>query len=298
MVDVFGVKMQSDFYGEIAVGKSKSEENTQQPKEKYIDRLISKITSSQMHIQGGKDFEPMNSGYSQELQRSKIKQNEAIDTSDTHLGSKELLLEDTGQYSQNKVIGNVVRRQGTMNSIKTVIGAQMNKDRLKSVRSVQIRDSATLSELFSDTKIIKEVRKDVAVDASAYARNAARIEKKEMKSELHPSIEKGVPEAELSNGKPEWESKIKMLEEELREAAAIEIGLYSVIAEHGSYVNKLHAPARRIARFYLHAWREGSQAKQASAARAAVSGLALVSRACGNDVPRYMPILYYLDMYE
>nr|GMC57674.1 Metal-response element-binding transcription factor 2 like [Ipomoea batatas] len=297
VLDVFGVKMQNDFYGEIAVGKSKSEENTQQHKEKYIDRLISKITSSQMPNQGGKEFEPSNSGFSQDFQGSKVKQNEAIDASDTHLGSKELLLEDTRQYSQNKVIGNGMRRQGTMNSIKNAIGAQMNKDRLKSVRSVQIRGSATLSELFSDSKIMKEVRNDVAVDASAYARNAARIEKKEMKSELHPSIasiEKGVPDAELPNGKPEWESKIKMLEEELKEAAAIEIGLYSVVAEHGSYVNKLHAPARRIARFYLHAWREGSQAKQASAARAAVSGLALVSRACGNDVPRSNPILQFI----
>ncbi|XP_019191038.1 PREDICTED: uncharacterized protein LOC109185556 [Ipomoea nil] len=210
----------NDFYGEIAVGKSKSEENTQQPKEKYIERLISKTTPSQMHIQGGKEFEPINSGYSQEFQGSKVKQNEAIDASDTR------------QYSQNKVIGNAMRRQGTMNSIEQAIGAQMNKDRLKSVRSVQIRDSATLSELFSDSKIIKEVRNDVAVDASsAYARNAARIEKKEMKSESIAPIEKGVPDAdELSNGKPDWESKIKMLEEELKEAAAIEIGLYSILS--------------------------------------------------------------------
>ncbi|XVE92176.1 hypothetical protein REPUB_Repub01dG0074700 [Reevesia pubescens] len=80
--------------------------------------------------------------------------------------------------------------------------------------------------------------------------------------------------------------KIEMLEEELREAAVVEASLYSVVAEHGSSTNKVHAPARRLSRFYLHACRSSTQDKRASAARAAVSGLILVSKACGNDVPR------------
>lgn len=91
--------------------------------------------------------------------------------------------------------------------------------------------------------------------------------------------------------KVEVESRIMMLEEELREAAAIEVGLYSVIPEHGSSTNKVHAPARRISRFYLHACKARTQAKRASAARAAASGLVLVSKACGNDVPRYIRFL-------
>ena len=37
------------------------------------------------------------------------------------------------------------------------------------------------------------------------------------------------------------EEKIKMLEGELREAAAIEAALYSVVAEHGSSMSKVHA---------------------------------------------------------
>ncbi|KAK6116588.1 hypothetical protein DH2020_049694 [Rehmannia glutinosa] len=81
-------------------------------------------------------------------------------------------------------------------------------------------------------------------------------------------------------------TRIEMLEEELREAAAIEIGLYSVVAEHASSGNKVHAPARRLSRFYSNACKTGSQAKRASAARAAVSGLVLVSKSCGNDVAR------------
>lgn len=89
------------------------------------------------------------------------------------------------------------------------------------------------------------------------------------------------------------EHRIKMLEGELREAAAIEIGLYSVVAEHGSSINKVHAPARRLSRFFLHACRESSQSRRASAARSAISGLVVVAKACGNDVSRYFYILAF-----
>ncbi|CAE6223274.1 unnamed protein product [Arabidopsis arenosa] len=84
------------------------------------------------------------------------------------------------------------------------------------------------------------------------------------------------------------DSKTETLEDELKEAAVLEAAVYSVVAEHSSSMSKVHAPARRLARFYLHACKgNGSdQSKRASAARAAVSGLILVSKACGNDVPR------------
>ncbi|KAG2301939.1 hypothetical protein Bca52824_030590 [Brassica carinata] len=84
------------------------------------------------------------------------------------------------------------------------------------------------------------------------------------------------------------ESKTETLEDELKEAAALEAAVYSVAAEHSSSMSKVHAPARRLARFYLHACKgNGSDhSKRACAARAAVSGLILVSKACGNDVPR------------
>ncbi|KAJ6898412.1 hypothetical protein NC652_025048 [Populus alba x Populus x berolinensis] len=90
----------------------------------------------------------------------------------------------------------------------------------------------------------------------------------------------------FSGIKVEPESKVEMLEEELMEAAAVEVGLYSVVAEHGSSTNKVLAPARRLSRFYLYACKAGSWAKRANAARAIISGLILVSKACGNDVPR------------
>ncbi|KAE9589736.1 hypothetical protein Lal_00021628 [Lupinus albus] len=90
----------------------------------------------------------------------------------------------------------------------------------------------------------------------------------------------------ISSSKDSINQEVEMLHEELREAAALEVSLYSVIAEHGSSSNKVHAPARRLSRFYFHTCRVGSPSTIASAAKSAVSGFVLVSKACGNDVPR------------
>nr|XP_025680187.1 uncharacterized protein LOC112780058 isoform X2 [Arachis hypogaea] len=91
---------------------------------------------------------------------------------------------------------------------------------------------------------------------------------------------------EFIDDKIESKAKVEMLLQELTEAAALEVSLYSVIAEHGSSSNKVHTPARRLSRFYSHACRVGTPANKASVAQSAVSGFVLVSKACGNDVPR------------
>lgn len=91
----------------------------------------------------------------------------------------------------------------------------------------------------------------------------------------------------FNNSRTELNFEVQMLRKELREAAALEVSLYSVIAEHGSSASKVHASARRLSRFYFHAYRVESPAARASAAQSAVSGIVLVSKACGNDVPRY-----------
>ncbi|KAI3981690.1 hypothetical protein MKX01_020633 [Papaver californicum] len=82
------------------------------------------------------------------------------------------------------------------------------------------------------------------------------------------------------------EHRMEKLEGELREAAAVEVSLYSVAAEHGSSANKVHAPARRLFRLYTHACKQKLQERKATAAKSAVSGLALVAKACGSDIPR------------
>ncbi|KAI3471566.1 hypothetical protein Pfo_028216 [Paulownia fortunei] len=74
----------------------------------------------------------------------------------------------------------------------------------------------------------------------------------------------------------EMETRIKNLQSELREVAALEIALYSVV----------HTPARRLSRLYIYACKYWSQDKRATVARNTVSGLVLVSKSCGNDVSR------------
>ncbi|CAL1353359.1 unnamed protein product [Linum trigynum] len=84
----------------------------------------------------------------------------------------------------------------------------------------------------------------------------------------------------------ELETKIEKLEEELREVAALEISLYSVVPEHGSSAHKVHTPARRLSRLYIHAGKHWTLDKRATIAKNTVSGLVLISKSCGTDVPR------------
>ena len=81
-------------------------------------------------------------------------------------------------------------------------------------------------------------------------------------------------------------SKIEKLEQELREVAALEVSLYSVVPEHGCSSHKLHTPARRLSRIYIHASKFWSLDRKASVAKNSVFGLLLVSKSCGNDVSR------------
>ncbi|XP_074296489.1 uncharacterized protein LOC141626712 [Silene latifolia] len=63
----------------------------------------------------------------------------------------------------------------------------------------------------------------------------------------------------------------------------MEVALYSIAVEHGSSINKVHAPARRLCRLYLQA---SNGMKRSTAAQNTISGLVVVAKACGNDVPR------------
>nr|XP_023903191.1 uncharacterized protein LOC112015061 [Quercus suber]POE46687.1 hypothetical protein CFP56_65725 [Quercus suber] len=139
-------------------------------------------------------------------------------------------------------------------------------------------NKATISS-FSDGKVELESKSEILVEE---LREAAAVEV----ASIYSTSESKEMTSSFSDDKVELKSKIETLEEELREAAAVEVSLYSVVAEHGSSAIKVHAPARRLSRFYLHACKARSPAKRASAARTAVSGLVLVAKACGNDVPR------------
>ncbi|XP_050379439.1 uncharacterized protein LOC126796743 [Argentina anserina] len=151
---------------------------------------------------------------------------------------------------------------------------------VKSVRSVGDLSKNTSSRNDQHEEPQNGVRGDAQKSAGA-AGNSRVKERKEAK--VYPKDTRSVI---LESKVNQLEHRIKMLEGELREAAAVESALYSVVAEHGSSMSKVHAPARRLSRLYLHACGETSRSKRASAARSVVSGLVLVAKACGNDVPR------------
>ncbi|KAL9241273.1 hypothetical protein vseg_015403 [Gypsophila vaccaria] len=153
-------------------------------------------------------------------------------------------------------------------------------DKLKHIKSARlISDSPVLTghsgqfpDRLREESSVREV-KEVVIDAKSQEKSD-KNEKKNTKPD------------DGDNNRAELELRIEMLEEELRESAALEIGLYAVSAEHLNSKRKVHASARRLARFYRHVCKTGSQSKRASSARTIISGLVLVSKACGNDIPR------------
>lgn len=154
-------------------------------------------------------------------------------------------------------------------------------DRLKHVKSVRSPLESAKCNGFGSKQLIgvKEAGPPGYTDNSleSVRRNERRDSKPYAKDSKNSVLDSKVQQLQ---------HKIKMLEGELREAAAIEAALYSIVAEHGSSMNKVHAPARRLSRLYLHSCKESSQSRKAHAARSVVSGFVLIAKACGNDVPR------------
>ncbi|GLT43367.1 hypothetical protein SLA2020_173210 [Shorea laevis] len=167
-------------------------------------------------------------------------------------------------YSQDSLSLGQENNGTKVNTLKT--------ERSKHVKSVRSSsDSARSMGLFSNSQHA-EVKEDGLLRGNE--RKDAKLHAKDTRGSI------------LDNKIQQLEQKTKMLEGELREAAAIEAALYSVVAEHGSSVSKMHAPARRLSRLYLYSCRERLRSRKASSARSSVSGLVLVAKACGNDVPR------------
>lgn len=148
-------------------------------------------------------------------------------------------------------------------------------DRMKQGKSVRslVDSSKSNGHVRSNRFLVAEAQNHSRGSISSESRDATICEK---------DIKKPFSDIRIQN----LEGKMKVLEEELREAAAIEVSLYSVVAEHGSSMTKVHAPARRLSRLFFHVSKLNLKSRRGSAAKSIVSGLALVSKACGNDVPR------------
>lgn len=204
------------------------------------------------------------------------------------MGSDDHVMEEMMHSPENRFDGNVLEDamegQATVMSEKTLLSSKKSQR----VKSVRLHGSAERDEdVYAGRKDINQEKPYASQEEGELGEGKLRIElpfASKTNGKLGGIME---PKTDLqANCGDEWKTTIEMLREELREAAATEVGLYSIVAEHASSVNKVHTPARRLSRFYVDACKEGSQARRASTARAAVSGLVLVSKSCGHDVPR------------
>ncbi|KAK9277706.1 hypothetical protein L1049_007253 [Liquidambar formosana] len=291
-------------FHEKADRSGKIQENTQQSLPgNIIDSLAAKVAPSDSSFQVGVNSDHASSTSSQAngeddrktWRQNNVDQGEAIIITDLHVshpeykekkeqqenGPEEQILEEKKHSSENKpqdaTEKQVTDRSGTLTFSRRALGVQgsnITSSKLRHVNSVQLPFDSAKSSGFGNSQFMAKA-KVINIQEHAHNNSAsyATNERKETTDSFYES-------------KVDLESRMKMLEEELREAAAVEVGLYSIVAEHGSSTNKVHAPARRLSRFYLHACKARSQLKMANAASAAVSGLVLVSKACGNDVPR------------
>ncbi|CAK9172529.1 unnamed protein product [Ilex paraguariensis] len=180
------------------------------------------------------------------------------------------------------------RKQNTPNKATksnkglSVSATKNMSDNNSKIMKVHPKPSSESSEGVDDKLLVDAKEVDIMDEASNGAQSV------ESDDETVNAEENGDHEDNMALDKKieEMEMRIEKLEEELREVAALEISLYSVVPEHGSSAHKLHTPARRLSRLYIHACKNWSQDKRATVARNSVSGLVLIAKSCGNDVPR------------
>ncbi|KAF8390615.1 hypothetical protein HHK36_025142 [Tetracentron sinense] len=307
-----------EVHEKVANGRNKIKDSAQEPIQEIItDNISAKVASSNAglqenekqdyassaasHVNGeddgkawrqsrnGPDAAATNHGFKPGLMEDENRekqeengQDEQIMEERRHSTEDDQLDKFSRDSSRKQVLSgshSVIFSRGTL-GMKGDISSSDGLKHVKSVRSPL--DLAKNNGSISDDQIMEEVQE---INVLEYGHNGARNfstnERKDAKV-----VSRGIRNKFSDNKVQQLERKIEMLEGELREAAAVEVGLYSIVAEHGSSTNKVHAPARRLSRLYFHAYKERSQTRRASAARSTVSGLVLVAKACGNDVPR------------
>ncbi|KAM6573217.1 hypothetical protein CsatA_017297 [Cannabis sativa] len=271
-----------DIHGNVANGRSNFTNGKPQAVEQLTSNGNSEVNGNnngQKEI--GRDFLEANGTRDDRegKEEEKIKDEEQQLTEESSLKEDEYAQDVTRKLSLGSDTSSPSRENlGVKESI-------LNIERLKHVKSVRADPSRNGLVVSSQSAESRET--GVQGDAQSGMGSLRLKERKDPK--VFP---RDTRSAILESKMQQLENRVKMLEGELREAAAIEASLYSVIAEHGSSMSKVHAPARRLSRLYLHACRESSQSRRANAARSAVSGLVLVAKACGNDVPR---LTYWLS---
>ncbi|KAG2579817.1 uncharacterized protein LOC120678981 [Panicum virgatum] len=205
----------------------------------------------------------------------------------------------TTKSSASRLAQNKLQQKGLNNvqsksqkQKKTVSAAKAVEVRKPDIARVPSRPPSELSEetddIISDAgtiddKGIEEAKEIDVLDEAPHCDQSTGTD------DDSPDIEEKIvhhDKSVLGQGNEESASRIDKLEQELREVAALEVSLYSVVPEHGSSAHKLHTPARRLSRLYIHASKFWSADKRASVAKNIASGLVLVAKSSSNDASR------------
>jgi hypothetical protein len=233
------------------------------------------------------------SGVPKKLSKKEIKENSPHTTKS-----------NTRHQSQNKLQhkGSNSIQSKSQKQKKTVSPAKAVEVRKPDISRVPSRAPSEMSEetddLISDAGTIDDRGNEEAKEIDVLD-EAPHCDQSTGTDEETPDIEDKIVDHEkmvVCQRNGELESRIDKLEQELREVAALEVSLYSVVPEHGSSAHKLHTPARRLSRLYIHASKFWSADKRASVARNTASGLMLVAKSCSSDASRYNMVTANLNI--
>lgn len=213
------------------------------------------------------DFQPAED---EKLEGASDVPNKISKTGSSELLSSELKVRGTHENS----ISGVKQKPMKSNGLKVLAKGSSDNNNSSSSECSEVTEDKRLEELNQDT--LDEASNDIKSSNSGDDHTIGAEDDGKLKQERAALKQK----AEI------MEDRIEKLEDELRVVAALEISLYSVIPEHGSSAHKVHTPARRLSRLYIHACKHWTRSKRATIAKNTVSGLILVSRTCGNDVAR------------
>lgn len=201
------------------------------------------------------------------------------DSSESSHGSRER----SGRESSKSKSNDHTRKQSTaLQKGPSGITTKSSSRNDSSNTEIPMKASSESCEAIDD-KPIEEIKESDTVDRSSNGAQSIGSDNQMVDAEENDEQEDVTA---LEQKVEEMERRIQKLEEELREVAALEISLYSVVPEHGSSAHKVHTPARRISRLYIHACKHWTQDKRATIAKNTVSGLVLIAKSCGNDVAR------------
>jgi hypothetical protein len=224
------------------------------------------------------------SGYPKKLSRKETKENSSRTTKSNASRQAQNKLQHKGSNSiQNK----------SQKQKKTVSPAKAVEVRRPDISRVPSRPPSELSEetddIISDAGTIDDRGNEEAKEIDVLD-EGPHCDQSTGTDDETPDIEEKIVDHEkivVYQRNRELELRINKLEQELREVAALEVSLYSVVPEHGSSAHKVHTPARCLSRLYIHASKVWSTDKRASVARNTASGLVFVAKSCSNDASRY-----------